>query len=157
VAVPESWVDVTHVIDLVDLSSEFKAGGKTLRVSTKYPGLTASFFRRWGISHYQLIPSDGALELHPTLGIADAIVDLTSSGTTLRDNRLRTIEQGTVLKSSACLIGHLPGLAPLVAEGDDGHLALLLDALDGVLAAERWLHVEVVGGSLGDDPEAAAA
>ncbi len=120
VAVPESWVDVTHVIDLVDLTSEFKSTGRTFRVSTKYPALTQTHFRRWGIYYYQLIDSDGALELHPSLEIADIIVDLTSSGTTLKDNRLKEIEQGTVLESAACLIGHAPGPASaLAAEGGD--------------------------------------
>ena len=39
VAVPESWIDVTHAMDLVDLTTEFKADGRTFRVSTKYPAL----------------------------------------------------------------------------------------------------------------------
>ena len=39
VAVPESWVDVGHIIDLADLTAEFKSAGKTFRVSTKYPAL----------------------------------------------------------------------------------------------------------------------
>jgi ATP phosphoribosyltransferase len=145
VAVPESWIDVAHIIDLVDLTAEFKAAGKTFRVSTKYPALTQAYFRKWGIYYYQLIDSEGALELHPSLGIADVIVDLTSSGTTLKDNRLREIEGGTVLASAACLIGHAPSLSAMVAEGHDGPLALLLDAMDGVRAAEGWLHLEVVG------------
>jgi ATP phosphoribosyltransferase len=145
VAVPESWIDVAHIIDLVDLTTEFKAAGKTFRVSTKYPSLTQAYFRKWGIYYYQLIDSEGALELHPTLGIADVIVDLTSSGTTLKDNRLREIEGGTVLESAACLIGHDASLAALAEEGEDGTLALLLDAIDGVRAADGWLHLEVVG------------
>jgi ATP phosphoribosyltransferase len=145
VAVPESWVDVTHIIDLVDLTSEFKSSGKMFRVSTKYHALTQAYFRKWGIYYYQLVDSEGALELHPTLGIADVIVDLTSSGTTLKDNRLKEIEGGTILESAACLIGHAPSLAALVAEGETGPLALLLDALDGVRASEGWLHMEVFG------------
>ena len=145
VAVPESWIDVTHIIDLVDLTAEFKASGKTFRVSTKYPALTQAYFRKWGIYYYQVIASDGALELHPSLGIADVIVDLTSSGTTLKDNRLREIEGGTVLDSAACLIGHAPSLSALAGEGTTGPLALLLDAMDGVRASEGWLHLEVVG------------
>jgi ATP phosphoribosyltransferase len=145
VAVPESWVDVTHVIDLVDLTGGFKDAGKTFRVSTKYPVLAQAHFRRWGIYYYQLIDSEGALELHPSLGIADAIVDLTSSGTTLKDNRLKEIEQGTVLESAACLIGHAPSLRALAGEGEGGALALLLDAFDGVRASEGMLHLEVVG------------
>ena len=145
VAVPESWIDVTHIIDLVDLTTEFKDAGKTFRVSTKYPALTQAYFRKWGIYYYQMIDSDGALELHPSLGIADIIVDLTSSGTTLKDNRLREIEEGTVLDSAACLIGHAPSLAALVGEGETGPLALFLDAMDGVRGASGWLHLEVVG------------
>jgi ATP phosphoribosyltransferase len=145
VAVPESWIDVTHALDLVELAAEFKDAGKTFRVSTKYPHLAQDYFRRKGIHHYQVIDSDGALELHPTLGIADIIVDLTSSGTTLKDNRLREIEGGTVLESASCLIGHAPALRAMIDEGEAGPLALLLDAIDGVRASDGWLHLEVVG------------
>jgi len=157
VAVPETWIDVTHVIDLVDLSTEFKASGKTLRVSTKYPSLTQAYFRKWGIDYYQLFDSDGALELHPSLGIADVIVDLTSSGTTLKDNRLREIKEGTVLESASCLIGNRMGLRALVDEGPTGSLGLLLDSIDGVRASEGWLHMEVVGKPAGPGPETASA
>jgi ATP phosphoribosyltransferase len=156
VAVPESWIDVSHIMDLVELTTEFKVAGRTFRVSTKYPALVRQYFRKFGIYHYQLIDSEGALELHPSLGIADIIVDLTSSGTTLKDNRLREVEEGTVLESAACLIGHAPSLARLVAEGEGGPLALLLDAIDGVRGAEGWLHLEVVGSQAAPGPETAA-
>ena len=65
---PRAGSTSRHIIDLVDLTAEFKAAGKTFRVSTKYPALTRAYFRRWGIYYYQLIDSDGALELHPTPG-----------------------------------------------------------------------------------------
>jgi ATP phosphoribosyltransferase len=157
VAVPESWIDVNHVMDLVDLTTEFKHAGRTFRVSTKYPALVRQHFRKLGIYYYQLIHSDGALELHPSLGIADIIVDLTSSGTTLKDNRLREVEGGTVLDSAACLIGHAPSLAALTAEGEAGALAPLLDAIDGVRGTEGWLHLEVVGSSAASGARSAAA
>ena len=157
VAVPESWIDTGHIMDLVDLTAEFKAAGKSFRVSTKYPSLVRQYFRKWGIYYYQLIASEGALELHPSLGIADIIVDLTSSGTTLIDNRLREIEEGTVLESAACLIGHAPSLATLLDEGQTGPLALLLDAIDGVRRSEGLLHLEVVGSPAAPGPETAAA
>jgi ATP phosphoribosyltransferase len=157
VAVPESWIDVTHVMDLVDLTTEFKHAGRSFRVSTKYPALVRQHFRKLGIYYYQLIHSDGALELHPSLGIADIIVDLTSSGTTLKDNRLREVEGGTVLESSACLIGHAPSLAELAGEGEAGPLALLLDAIDGVRGTEGWLHLEVVGRPAAPGDRTAAA
>ncbi|GAC1309778.1 MAG: hypothetical protein NVSMB14_13590 [Isosphaeraceae bacterium] len=155
VAVPESWIDVAHLVDLVDLTTEFKQSGKTFRVSTKYPNLTRTCFRKHGIYHYRIVDSDGALELHPSLGIADVIVDLTSSGTTLKDNRLREIEGGTVLESASCLIGHAPSLRSLILEGDDGPLARILDAIDGARASEGRLHLEVVG-AIADGPETAA-
>jgi ATP phosphoribosyltransferase len=104
-----------------------------------------------------LIHSDGALELHPSLGIADIIVDLTSSGTTLKDNRLRELEGGTVLESAACLIGHAPSLAALAVEDESGPLALLLDAIDGVRGKEGWLHLEVVGSPAAPGARTAAA
>ena len=157
VAVPESWIDVTHALDLVELAAEFRDAGKTFRVSTKYPALTREFFRGRGLYHYQVIDSDGALELHPSLGIADIIVDLTSSGTTLKDNRLREIEGGTVLESASCLIGHAPALRAMVAEGEAGPLALLLDAIDGVRASEGLLHLEVVGSPAEPAPRTAEA
>ena len=86
-------------------------------------------------------------------------MDLTSSGTTLKDNRLREIKGGTVLESAACLIGHAPSLSGLVAEGETGPLALLLDAIDGIKHLEGLLHLEVVGNPAapGPGPETAAA
>ena len=104
-----------------------------------------------------MIDSDGALELHPSLGIADVIVDLTSSGTTLKDNRLREIGGGTVLDSASCLIGHAPSLSTLADEGEAGPLALLLDAMDGVRSSEGMLHLEVVGSPAAPGPETASA
>lgn len=157
VAVPESWIDVGHMIDLAELTAEFKAAGRAFRVSTKYPALVRASFRKWGIYHYQLVESDGALELHPSLGIADIIVDLTSSGATLKDNRLRELAGGTLLDSAACLIGHAPSLRSLAEEGEDGPLALLLDAVDAVRASEGWLHLEVVGGPGAEAAPAVAA
>lgn len=93
-----------------------------------------------------MISSDGALELHPSLGIADIIVDLTSSGITLKDNRLRELSGGRILESAACLIGHTPSLKQLAAEGAAAPLALLLDSIDGVRLAQGRLQFEITGG-----------
>ena len=84
-------------------------------------------------------------------------MDLTSSGTTLKDNRLREIAGGTVLESASCLIGHAPSLSALAEEGETGPLALLLDAIDGVRRSEGLLHLEVVGSPAAPGPETAAA
>ena len=68
-----------------------------LRIATEFPNLTSRFFAERGVP-VELVPVAGACELAPHLGIADAIVDLSSSGTTLRTNRLRVVAE--VLRSS---------------------------------------------------------
>lgn len=57
-----------------------------------------------GFKHTKFLSADGALESYPPMGMADAIVDLVSSGTTLRENNLKEIEGGVVLQSQATLV-----------------------------------------------------
>ncbi|MGH7653243.1 MAG: ATP phosphoribosyltransferase [Gemmatimonadaceae bacterium] len=71
------------------------------RVATVFPNLTRAFFTAAGKT-VQMVPVSGAVEIAPHLGIADLIVDLTSTGSTLKVNGLR--EVATVLQSSAHLI-----------------------------------------------------
>ncbi len=71
------------------------------RVATVFPQLTRQFFAQAG-KKIELVPVSGAVEISPHLGIADIIVDLTSTGSTLRVNGLREIQ--TVLESTARLI-----------------------------------------------------
>jgi ATP phosphoribosyltransferase len=73
------------------------------RVSTEFPAITRKFFKSKGIKPV-IIPVGGACEATPHLGISDAIVDLSSSGTTLRQNRLVVID--TVLETSTYLIAN---------------------------------------------------
>ena len=64
------------------------------RVATEFPAITREYFRKLGIK-VTIVPVGGACEATPYLGIADAIVDLVSSGTTLRQNHLVPIDTGT--------------------------------------------------------------
>ena len=105
-AVPDSWVDVTSLADLADLSLDFREQGMDLRVATKYPRLVERFLLKGGVAYFSLVPSSGTLEAAPAMGYADIISDITSSGTTLRENRLKTIHGGTVMVSEACLISN---------------------------------------------------
>ena len=73
------------------------------RVATKYPRIAEAFFNRRGIQ-VELIPLSGSVELAPLVGLADAIVDLTETGTTLRENGLRIV--GSVMKSSLRLVAN---------------------------------------------------
>ena len=105
-AVPESWIDVTSIDDLADLASEFHEHGRQLRIATKYPRLLRRFLFERGINHFALVSVSGTLEAAPIAGYADLIADLSATGTTLRENRLKTVDGGTILTSQACLIAN---------------------------------------------------
>lgn len=105
VAVPRVWIDVTSLVDLQEVTHSYRsAHGHTLRVATKFPRLTRKFFNKHGILDYRIVESMGATEGAPASGVADIIVDLTSTGATLAQNHLKEIGEGTLLSSEACLI-----------------------------------------------------
>ena len=107
------------------------------RVATVFPRLARSFFGEKGLS-VEVVPVSGAAEVAPHLGIADVVVDLTSTGNTLRTNGLK--EVCTLLESTARLIAR-PGLG---AERTRA-LGELQDALGSVLRArgKRYLMANV--------------
>ena len=115
-AVPDSWLDVTSVDDLADLALEFHERGRQLRIATKYPRLLRRYLFERGINFFTLVPASGTLEAAPIAGYADLIADLTATGTTLRENRLKTLEGGTILTSQACLIASPAALAQCPAD-----------------------------------------
>ncbi|TDW36701.1 ATP phosphoribosyltransferase catalytic subunit [Rhizobium azibense] len=106
VAVPEIWLDVDTMADLGDVAADFRARhGRRLTIATKYWRLTQQFFsRQHGIQLYRIVESLGATEGAPASGSADIIVDITSTGSTLRANHLRVLNDGVVLRSEACLL-----------------------------------------------------
>lgn len=73
-----------------DYAQAVKRGAR-LRVATKYPQIAREFFARKGV-HVDLIKLYGSMELAPLTGLADAIVDLVSTGNTLRANHLQEVE-----------------------------------------------------------------
>ncbi|KAJ6825356.1 ATP phosphoribosyltransferase 1, chloroplastic-like [Iris pallida] len=77
---------------------------RPLRVATGFTYLGPRFMKEKGMKHVSFSTADGALEAAPAMGISDAILDLVSSGTTLRENNLKEIEGGVVLESQAVLV-----------------------------------------------------
>jgi ATP phosphoribosyltransferase len=105
VAIPDAWIDVDTMADLDDIAAEFRQRhGRRLRIATKYWHLTQRFFADHGIAVYRIVESLGATEGAPAAGTADAIVDITSTGSTLRANKLKVPRDGVILHSQACLI-----------------------------------------------------
>jgi ATP phosphoribosyltransferase len=111
------------------------------RVATAFPRLTEQFFRNRGCT-VTVVPVSGAAEIAPHLGIADLIVDLTSTGSTLRVNHLRELD--TVLESTARLIT-ADGGAAMGESGKRQALEGLTTALASVLRArgQRYLMANV--------------
>ena len=110
VAVPDAWIDVSTMADLVDVASHFRArggasvAGGRIRVATKYLALTRAFFAEHGLSDYRIVESAGATEGAPAAGTAELIVDITTTGSTLAANNLKVLDDGVILKSEANLV-----------------------------------------------------
>ncbi|MBK5565384.1 ATP phosphoribosyltransferase [Ensifer sp. SSB1] len=106
VAVPEIWYDVDTMADLGDVAADFRARhGRRLAIATKYWRLTQNHFSgSHGIQLYRIVESLGATEGAPASGSADIIVDITSTGSTLKANHLKILTDGVILRSEACLV-----------------------------------------------------
>lgn len=106
VAVPDDWDDVS---DLPTLAARAKREGG-LRVATKHTNSTQRFLAEKGLDDVRIVSADGALEAAPAVGYADFIADITSTGTTLKDNRLTPLPDGVIVESQAVLIGNREAL-----------------------------------------------
>jgi ATP phosphoribosyltransferase len=108
VAVPQAWIDVRSMADLDEVAADFRVRhGRRLRVATKYANLTRRFFAEAGIADYRIVESLGATEGAPASGAADLIVDITTTGATLKANGLKVLDDGVILRSEANLIASL--------------------------------------------------
>ncbi|XGI83804.1 ATP phosphoribosyltransferase [Halorutilales archaeon Cl-col2-1] len=115
------------------------------KVATEFPNVTEDYFDDKGVD-VELVEVSGATELTPHVGMADAIVDITSTGTTLEVNRLGIIDE--VLKSSVKLFAR-PDSA------DDSKVQEVENAIRSVIQAEgkRYIMMNVPDDSLEDVEE----
>jgi ATP phosphoribosyltransferase len=151
--VPEAWVDVTTVADLADLAADFRARGRTLRVITDSPNLVRDFLYAHGISYFVIIEGEGGLEIAPAIDTADIVADRTETGTTLRDNRLKELDGGTIMETQACLIGNRRALHASAAKRET--LRHLMEFIEAHLHSRRFrtLTANVRGESAADVAE----
>ena len=105
VAIPDDWIDVQTMPDLEEIAFEFKDKKRNrLRIATKYPKLTTEFMFSRGVTQFKLVKSLGATEIYPFTGSSEIITDITSTGATLKANKLRILKDGIILNSQACLM-----------------------------------------------------
>jgi ATP phosphoribosyltransferase len=147
-AVPESWQSVTDIDSLRTFSGTLD---HPVRVATKFPNLTKRFLDQHDIPHL-LIAAEGTLETAPTIGYADIISDLVSSGQTLKDNRLRALPDGVIQPSQAALIANRNALQtqPEILE----MARRLLEYIEAHLRAKD--NLLVIANMRGESPEAIA-
>ncbi len=150
VAVPEAWETIVTMADLAAFAETLE---RPLRVATKFPNVTKRFLEQNDISSFTLIEAEGTLEVAPAIGYADCIVDLVSSGQTLRDNRLRELSDGVILRSQAGLIANHTALRNRPEVLDVARR--LLEFTEAYLRAKD--HVMVVANMRGESPDAIAA
>jgi ATP phosphoribosyltransferase len=144
-AVPEEW----PVHSISNLQSQTSNLPRPLRVATQFPNLASRFLNAHGLPHV-LIAAEGTLEVAPAIGYADLIADLVSSGQTLRDNRLRPLDDGVILRSQAVFFANR---AALKARPEVLDLARqLLEYIEAYLRGQE--NYMVVANMRGDDPDA---
>lgn len=107
-AVPAAWVDVWDVNDLDAVAAQFRTThGHRLRIATKYHNIVRSYLSAKGVADYQLVDSQGATEGTIKNETAEAIADITSTGSTLTANHLRPLTDGPILRSQATVFRSL--------------------------------------------------
>jgi len=147
VIVPEDWEQIRQMSDLSTMQTEM---GRPLRVATKFPKVTQTFFKQHGLDDVQFIAAEGTLEIAPTIGYTDFIVDLVSSGVTLRDNHLRILEDGQILKSQACLVANRAAL-----QSRPEVLAVARQLIEFIVAHLRAVdNVAIFANMRGESPQA---
>jgi ATP phosphoribosyltransferase len=139
VEVPDSWVDVTTLADLADVAAAMRERGDELRVATSFPNLTRRFFYEHGITHFSLVQVEGGVEAAPTVGFADAAVDLVSTGVTLKENHLKVLRNGCILHTQACLIGNRRAL--LASRGKREIARQVIELIEARLRAQSYYSV----------------
>ena len=127
VAVPECWLDVAAMADLEEVAEQFyRNHGRRIRVATKYVHLTRRWFAAHGVTGYRIVDSSGATEGAPAAGLAELIVDITTTGSTLKANHLRILDDGIILESCAVLAARREAAA-------DSRVQVLIRALSKAL------------------------
>lgn len=106
------------------------------RVATSYPRSARAYFASHGVHDVDVITLSGSVEVAPHLGLADAIIEITATGSTLLLNDLRPVE--TVLESEAALVANHAALANPRKKAD---LDRLLMRIKAVGAGRRYKYV----------------
>ena len=129
--------DVTSLDEL--LAMPCWSAETPMRVVTGYTYLAQKFFSDVGFDNVEFLAADGALEAAPAMGAADIILDLVSTGTTLRENNLKEIEGGRIIDSQGVLVANRKSL--LERDGCLEMVHEMLERLEAHLEANKLFTV----------------
>ena len=100
----DEFIDLFTTLDLDEVAEDYKKKNKSLlKIGTKYPNLTREFLYSRGVTNFTIVKSLGSTELMCVMNNAQLISDITSSGDTIKQNNLRILNDGEILKSQACI------------------------------------------------------
>lgn len=106
-------LSVAVPVEEAEAQTEGKIRQSHIRVATKYPNLTHAHYEKAGIQA-ECIKLNGAMEIAPALGLCRHIVDLVSTGSTLKANNLKEVE--TIVEISSKLVANRPALKTMPEE-----------------------------------------
>ncbi len=107
----------------------------TINVATSFPNIAKNYFKQMGKTA-KIIEVNGAVEITPSLGLSDVIVDITSSGSTLKQNRLKIIDK---IMDSSCVIVQRKDLSDEIKK----QISALLTAINAVMDAKEKKYLMV--------------
>lgn len=134
----EKFAEVEDLQDLLNMSCWTPES--PLRVVTGYHNIAKEFFGKHKFQNLALLSADGALEAAPQMGSADIILDLVSSGVTMRENNLREIEGGKILESQGVLVASRKAM--LERKGCLEIVHEMIERLEAHLVAEEMFSVQ---------------
>ena len=98
------FIDLFTTLDLDEVAEDYKKKNKSLlKIGTKYPNLTREFLYSRGVTNFTIVKSLGSTELMCAMNTAQLISDITQTMTTLKQNNLKILSDGEILKSQACI------------------------------------------------------
>ena len=129
------YCDMVVAVREQDAVSKTEDLPETINVATSFPNIAKKYFQSKGKTA-KIIEVNGAVEITPNLGLSDVIVDITSSGTTLKQNRLKIIDK---IMDSSCVIVQRKGLSLEILK----QVEALLLAINAVLDAKEKKYLMV--------------
>ena len=137
IAVPEQW-PVKTLLDLQHMAADWASAGRPLRVATVFPEITRAFLNENHVLNIQIVEAEGSLEVLPEINAADFIADIVETGSTLQQNRLRMLDDGTILHTQSSLIANCESIQrPEALE----MAVILLEYIEAHLRADKLLMV----------------